>query len=769
MLVLAGPWLGQAAATGAAGGGVSAGLARLAARRPAVGLAAAAVLLLAAIPVLGLKTGAPTAKSLPSGNTARAQYDTVAKSMGAGWTEPFEIVAVADKGAVTTAPRLAALARLQRELAKDPAVRAVLGPGSIARSAAKLRRSGRQALAASKGLPRRDGGRLREIDAGVSSAADGVGSLRDSLSSATSAASRIAAGSQSLEGGVGRLKSGINGAGSGARTLASKLADAGRGADGLAAQSAAAGSGARGVRDGARSLSSGLSALAAGARDLESRLSSRGTTLTNVQSQVRAQRREADDILAAAERSIIPTTTTSLRARNAITKARRALSGDAAAALDEPIRQLSSDAGYARKIAAATPTGDADRLATAVGKLADSAENITRQVRALGGSVGALTDGSSSLAKSLAELDSGAAAIGDAAGSMRSGATGLADGVASGSQRSGQLASGLDDARSAVKGLGGGGGGAPTTRRASASFFDSGYFLLAALESGEGANPIGVNVDHGGQGARIVVVPRYVASDPRTQALYERLQAASAKLGETLGGQSAVGGPAATLADYNEVASSRLPIIVIVLTLATALLLGILLRSIVVPIVGVVLNLLAVGATLGILALLFQGDAPLLGGPGVIDAVAVTAIFGVVFALSMDYQVFILSRVREEWLRSGDEEQALDVGMTRTARVVTGAALSMLGVFVAFALADVASLRQFGVGLTIAILIDATLVRLVLLPAALRFFGEYTWYVPGFEPAATAAAPRPRAVRDARARVGQRPLLTTRTPSRSLV
>ena len=80
-----------------------------------------------------------------------------------------------------------------------------------------------------------------------------------------------------------------------------------------------------------------------------------------------------------------------------------------------------------------------------------------------------------------------------------------------------------------------------------------------------------------------------------------------------------------------------------------------------------------------------------------------TAIFGVVFALSIDYQVFIVSRVREEWLRTGDAAQAVQVGLARTARVVTGAALSMLGVFLAFGLADVASLRQFGVGLAIAV------------------------------------------------------------------
>ena len=100
------------------------------------------------------------------------------------------------------------------------------------------------------------------------------------------------------------------------------------------------------------------------------------------------------------------------------------------------------------------------------------------------------------------------------------------------------------------------------------------------------------------------------------------------------------------------------------------------------------------------------------------------------FALSIDYQVFIVSRVREEWLRSGDAARAVEVGLARTARVVTGAALSMLGVFLAFGLADVSSLRQFGVGLAIAVVIDATLVRLVLLPAALRLAGDWAWWTP---------------------------------------
>jgi RND superfamily putative drug exporter len=217
--------------------------------------------------------------------------------------------------------------------------------------------------------------------------------------------------------------------------------------------------------------------------------------------------------------------------------------------------------------------------------------------------------------------------------------------------------------------------------------------------------------------------------------LYARLQSSAANLGRTLGAETAVGGPAAVLSDYDAASRGRLPLIVLMLTLVTALLLAVLLRSVVVAGIGVVLNLLAVGATLGLLRLLFQGDAPLLGGPGEIDAVAVTAIFGVVFALSIDYQVFIVSRVREEWLRTGDAAAAVQLGLARTARVVTGAALSMLGVFLAFGLADVASLRQFGVGLAIAVIIDATLVRLVLLPAALHLAGDWAWWSPklGFE------------------------------------
>jgi RND superfamily putative drug exporter len=145
----------------------------------------------------------------------------------------------------------------------------------------------------------------------------------------------------------------------------------------------------------------------------------------------------------------------------------------------------------------------------------------------------------------------------------------------------------------------------------------------------------------------------------------------------------------------------------------------------------VVLNLLTVAAAFGILVVLFQGDAPL-GGAGFLDAIMVAGIFSVVFALSIDYEVFLLARMREGWLHTGTTEGAVEYGLRKTAGVVTGAAAIMLGVFAVFAFADIASMRQLGIGLSIAVLLDATVVRLVLLPAAIRLCGDRCWSLPGW-------------------------------------
>jgi putative drug exporter of the RND superfamily len=155
------------------------------------------------------------------------------------------------------------------------------------------------------------------------------------------------------------------------------------------------------------------------------------------------------------------------------------------------------------------------------------------------------------------------------------------------------------------------------------------------------------------------------------------------------------------------------------------------LRSLLLPAIAVVLNLITVGMGFGILVLLFAvGDDPLLGGAGSLDVIAVAAIFAITFALAIDYQVFLLTRMREEFVRTQSNDAAIEFGISKTAAVVTGAALIMIAVFSAFALTEFVTMKMFGIGLAASVLIDATLIRLVLLPALMRLFGLNTWWIP---------------------------------------
>ena len=144
------------------------------------------------------------------------------------------------------------------------------------------------------------------------------------------------------------------------------------------------------------------------------------------------------------------------------------------------------------------------------------------------------------------------------------------------------------------------------------------------------------------------------------------------------------------------------------------------------------LNLVTVGAAVGVLILGFQTDPPPLGGPGYLDAIALSGIFAIIFGLSIDYEVFLISRLVEGRALTGTTEGAIRYGLEKTATIITGAAAVMAFVFLAFAVSPVANTRQFGIGLTVAVVLDATVVRLILLPALIRLFGERTWAVPAW-------------------------------------
>jgi RND superfamily putative drug exporter len=145
--------------------------------------------------------------------------------------------------------------------------------------------------------------------------------------------------------------------------------------------------------------------------------------------------------------------------------------------------------------------------------------------------------------------------------------------------------------------------------------------------------------------------------------------------------------------------------------------------------IAVVLNLATVAAAIGVMALVCRiPEGYPLGGHPYVDTVGAAAIFGVTFGLSIDYAVFLLTRMRESYVRDGDNERAIAFGLEKTASVITGAAAIMIAVFVSFALAPVATVSQMGVGLTVAVLLDATVVRIVLLPALMLLFGDRVWH-----------------------------------------
>jgi RND superfamily putative drug exporter len=158
-----------------------------------------------------------------------------------------------------------------------------------------------------------------------------------------------------------------------------------------------------------------------------------------------------------------------------------------------------------------------------------------------------------------------------------------------------------------------------------------------------------------------------------------------------------------------------------------------LLRSVLLPLKAVLMNLLSVGAAYGVLVAVFQWgwlDWTGYNSPGYVETIVPALVLAVTFGLSMDYEVFLLTRIRERWLAHGDNELAVAEGLVRSARIITSAAAVMVAVFFAFVVAGAPSLKELGTGLGVAILLDATLVRLLIVPAAMRLLGAWNWWIP---------------------------------------
>ena len=197
-----------------------------------------------------------------------------------------------------------------------------------------------------------------------------------------------------------------------------------------------------------------------------------------------------------------------------------------------------------------------------------------------------------------------------------------------------------------------------------------------------------------------------------------------------------VGGVSAEVADIFSIVDRYTPIVFAFVLGCSFLILMVVFRSIVIPIKAVFMNLLSVGAAYGLIVLVFQKGigADLLGfqRAEVIDAWIPLFLFSILFGLSMDYHVFLLSRIRERYDQTGDNREAVAYGLRSTAGIITGCALIMVAVFGAFASGDTIINQQVGFGLAVAVLLDATLVRSVLVPASMEFLGHRNWYLPSF-------------------------------------
>jgi RND superfamily putative drug exporter len=250
--------------------------------------------------------------------------------------------------------------------------------------------------------------------------------------------------------------------------------------------------------------------------------------------------------------------------------------------------------------------------------------------------------------------------------------------------------------------------------------------------------PFSVTPSHDGRALSIELPLTGAGNNDRSRAAIATLRNELVRqtLGRVRGAQTAVTGAAAEDVDFTRQMERGTPyVIAFVLGLAFVLLL-VTFRSIVVPLKAIVLNLLSVGAAYGVLTLVFQRHwaQGLLGfhSDGAVVAWLPLFLFVVLFGLSMDYHVFILSRVREAVDSGMETDAAVRYSIVRTAGVVTSAALVMVGVFSLFASLSSLDLKQAGVGLAAAVLIDATIVRAVLLPASMKLLGRWNWYLPGW-------------------------------------
>ncbi len=703
---------------GARGASPWVAIAERALRRPAAAAFFVALpLLLLAAPAIGLSTGPPNLANLPPNNPARVSFERFQRLRGAGFAAPFE-VDFHTPGPITTTPRLQALDAFQQRVSALPGVAAVLGPAVLLNSTRQLRRLTTQVVTFTSLLGR--------LQAGLQGASDGTAQLRDGLSAGANGASQLALGIGQLANGTGQLAAGAQQAAPATHALANGIGQASSGATRLHGALVRAQPDVQKLVKNVNVLSDSLNQArnTAGKQLFD--------PLNNASSEVQEVLRELGSATSAD-----PAVAADPHVQQALAATNRALTelGTVQGNLSSATTSQTANAIAATQIANGTV-----RLQRALNQLQDGTGRLANGLgRAANGSQ-RLAAGSGQLSAGLAQLDTGTHLLLDGPNG-NDGAQALAAGLQAAVGGTTQLGQGVQRILGGVVRVRESGERQQAALRSSGTdvsrAFGSGYFVLAAIQ---GADPqiqantgFVTNVSGGGGAARVVVIGSAGPFDSASVGMAKQLRRETAITARQLGATEAVvGGPAVLLHDFDTKTSARFPYLVAALLLITYLVLLVLFRMPILALCAVVLNLVTVGAAVGVLVICFQGSAPLLGGPGYLDAIALSGLFAIVFGLSIDYEVFLITRLLEGRARTGTTEGAIHYGLEKTGTIITGAAFIMAAVFLSFAASPVSNIRQFGIGLTVAVLLDATVVRLILLPALIRLFGERTWHVPAW-------------------------------------
>lgn len=678
-------------------------------------------MLLLSVCAFTLRTGVGGIGVLPADSASRVQQEEVARSLGAGWTTPFEVVIDGRGRPITLPGRMRALAAFQSKLERDPGVRTVAG-------LAQLDSGAKQLLGIEHGLHR--------LQAGIAHAHRGATRLRSAASTARAGAQALTDSLRSASAGSAGLTGALNRAGEGSADLASGLGKSSAGAGELTTALRAAQEQSGQAQDSAHLFTHAMSE---GNEQLELLQRPLRATEEGLSAAWQALQRmnvgRGDPEYAVAMRAL-EDADRSLTGKDIRTGEQASSSyAGLAAGLERAGGQFGVGSYLAERLNRAGRQADAGmaKLLQASAQLRQGLLSLAGGSTGLSSGVATLDQDGAALSPSLQRLSEGSEHLSGGLRAIATGAGSLASGLGEGAAQPGGAAARRSGSESAQQPA----AGEPSLaelQRESPGLLRSPYIVLAALD---GSRPqrrsqiaFFIDLEHGGEIARMTVIPRQEANAPAAARTLQRIQRDAAALAARTGTEVLVGGAGPFDIGLDRALRAEVPLLRLLLSLISMLVLIPVMRSLTMPAIAAAINALTVAASIGLLALLCNGS--LLGGPGYVEASILLASMMVMFGLAIDYEVFVFARIREEYVRTGSTNEAVRGGLDSTAHVVTGAAIIMITVFLAFAVLDFAPYRDFGVAQALAVFIDAFIVRLIVIPAIMRRLGRASWWMPSW-------------------------------------